>query len=279
MAVIRTTIAIEDKNFYEHGGFSLSSYARAILTNIQLADPTAFGGSTITQQLVKNALLSQEKSFLRKFQELVLSVEIDRRFSKDQILELYLTSTYYGSGAYGVEDAAKTYFGKELADLTLAESTMLAGLPQAPSAYSPLDGDPELAGQRQRQVIRVMREQGYITEEEADATAAVELQYNPTPAEVRNNEAPHFVEYITNLLAEEYGEDKMIRGGYKVYTTLDASLQTTAQQTVQNRVAALQGTGANNGALVAIDPNNGELLAMVGSAVIAHWLLWQWGDR
>ena len=262
----QATIAIEDKNFYEHDGFSLQGYMRAIVTNIKLADPTAVGGSTITQQLVKNALLSQKKSFLRKFQELVLSIEIDRRFSKDQILELYLTSTYYGAGAYGVEEAAKIYFDKDLMDLTLAESTMLAGLPQAPSAYSPLDGDRELAGQRQRQVIRAMEAEGYITAEQAEQTAETELNYNTSGSQLRSNKAPHFVEYVTKLLANEYGEDTIVRAGYKVYTTLDINLQDTAQQTVTNRVAALSGAGANNGALVAIEPSTGQMLAMVGSA-------------
>lgn len=260
------TIAIEDRNFYNHSGFSLQGYIRAFFTNIRERDLTAAGGSTITQQLVKNALLTQDQTYLRKFQELILSIEIDRRYSKEQILELYLTSTYYGAGAYGVEEASSIYFDKPMSELTLPEMAMLAGLPQAPSAYSPLDGNEELGLQRQRQVLRAMAKEGYITEEEADKAAEVELVYNANPSVLLDNKAPHFVEYVSQKLADEYGEDRMVRSGFKVYTTLDIGLQTTAQDAIRNQVAALQGTGANNGALVAIDPASGELLAMVGSA-------------
>lgn len=263
------TIAIEDKNFYNEGGFSFQGIGRAIYYNFVNHDITAAGGSTITQQLVKNALLTQQKSFLRKFQELVLSIEIDRRFTKDQVLQLYLTSNYYGSGAYGVKDAAQTYFDKPLNQLDLAQSAMIAGLPQAPSAYSPLDGSQTLAKQRQAQVLRSMQQQGYITADQQQAAAAEELTYgsssNTTAA---STEAPQFVDYLKGILAKQYGEDEMNRSGFKIYTTLDSSLQNTAQKSMATRVASLEkrNSGANNGALVAIDPNSGQMLAMVGSA-------------
>lgn len=261
------TIAIEDKDFYQHGGFSLSSIGRAILTNIKLGDINGVGGSTITQQLVKNALLTQKKSYIRKFQELVLSIEIDRRYSKDQILQLYLTSTYYGSGAFGVKEAAQVYFNKPLQQLDLAQSAMIAGLPQAPSAYSPLDGSQELAEQRQAQVIRVMREQGYITQSQHDTALSETLHYaSGNQAGNAGLEAPHFVEYVRSLLVKEYGEDTMTRSGFKIYTTLDSDLQAKAQSVMARRVASLSRAGANNGALVAVEPDTGQILSMVGSA-------------
>jgi penicillin-binding protein 1C len=260
------TVAIEDKDFYKHGGFSFQSIIRAVLSDLRLGNATAYGGSTITQQLVKNALLSQQKSYIRKFQELVLSIEIDRRYSKDQILELYLTSTYYGSNAYGVQEAAQTYFGKPLEKLTIAESAMIAGLPQAPSAYSPLDGDRALGERRHVLVLEAMQKQYYISATELQAAEAQKLIYSASSAQSTNAIAPHLVEYLRSQLASTYGEDTINRSGYKIYTTLDRSLQTASQATVTKRVAALKGTGANNGALVAIDPKTGELLSMVGSA-------------
>lgn len=264
--VSNATVAIEDKDFYNHGGFSLESIFRSIWYNIKVGDASAFGGSTITQQLVKNALLTQDKNLMRKYQELVLSIEIDRRYSKDQILELYLTSNYYGAGAYGVEEAAHTYFGKSAADLSIAEAAMIAGLPQAPSAYSPYDGSRELAGQRQRQVLRAMEAQGYITKAELDQAINQDLAYDFHVNQSSATEAPHFVEYVTNQLIDKYGEDKIYRSGFKIYTTLDADLQTKAQQVVAKQVTNLAWSGANNGALVAIDPTNGHVMTMVGSA-------------
>ena len=260
------TIAIEDKDFYEHGGFSISSIFRAIWTNIQLGDPTAVGASTITQQLVKNALLTQKKTYIRKFQELVLSIEIDRRYSKEQILQLYFTSNYYGAGAYGVREAAEIYFNKPLDQLTIPESALIAGLPQAPSAYSPYDGSQELAKQRQRQVLRAMAEQGYITNEQLDQFIDQPLAYDFSAATESSLQAPHFVDYVRRYLAKEYGEDTITRSGFKVYTTLDSSLQSKAQATMARRIENLRSAGANNGALVAVEPDSGQILAMVGSA-------------
>jgi 1A family penicillin-binding protein len=262
----QATISIEDREFYDHGGFSPQSIGRAIITNLRLGDATAYGGSTITQQLVKNALLTQQKSYVRKFQELVLSIEIDRRYSKEQILELYLTSTYYGSGAYGISEAAETYFGKLAEELTIAEAAMLAGLPQAPSAYSPIDGDPEKGTQRQMMVLRALRDQGYITPDQFAKASEEKLVFTGATQRQASTQAPHFVAYLREQLAQKYGEDTITRSGFKIYTTLDAQLQSSAQTTVSKRIAALKGTGANNGALVALDPNTGHVLAMVGSA-------------
>lgn len=261
----QATIAIEDKDFYNHGGFSASSIGRAVLSNVTSGDINGVGGSTITQQLVKNALLTQKKSFIRKFQELVLAIEINRRYSKDQILQLYLTSTYYGSGAYGVNDAAQTYFNKSAKDLDVAQAAMIAGLPQAPSAYSPIDGDPELAKQRQAQVLKVMLKQGYIDQATYDQASVEKLTYNSSSS-LSSTSAPHFVEYVRSQLAKEYSEDEMTRSGFRIYTTLDTTLQNTAQSVMAKRIATLGKAGANNGALVAIDPATGQMLAMVGSA-------------
>jgi 1A family penicillin-binding protein len=260
------TIAIEDKDFYKHGGFSVSSIGRAILTDIALRDPNAVGASTITQQLVKNALLTQKKSYIRKFQELVLSIEIDRRYSKDQVLQLYFASNYYGSGANGVNDAAQVYFNTSLAKLDLAQCAMLAGLPQAPSAYSPIDGNVVLAKQRQEQVLKAMEAQQYITTAQHAAATAEVLHYGGGSALTVSTQAPQFVEYVRGLLAGQYGEDTMNRSGFKIYTTLDSTLQSTAQTVLAKRVATLKSAGANNGSLVAIDPSSGQILAMVGSA-------------
>jgi 1A family penicillin-binding protein len=260
------TIAIEDKDFYKHGGFSFTSIGRAILTNIKMGDPNGVGGSTITQQLVKNALLTQKKSYVRKFQELVLSIEIDRRYSKEQILQLYLTSTFYGSGAFGVREASQVYYNKPLAKLDLAQAAMLAGLPQAPSAYSPLDGSFELAKQRQAQVLRVMREQGYITTDQEQAAKVADLRLSSGSSAARSLQAPHFVQYVRSLLTERYGEDQMTRSGFKIYTTLDSALQNSAQSSMKRKIDSLRRAGANNGSLVAIGPGTGQVLAMVGSA-------------
>lgn len=264
--LIEATLAIEDRDFYKHPGFSIQSIVRSVRNNIRLGDSRAYGGSTITQQLVKNALLSQEKSYFRKFQELVLSIEIDRRYSKDQILELYLTSTFYGSNAYGIEEAAQTYFNTSAKKLSLAQAAMLAGLPQAPSAYSPLDGSQELAGQRQRQVLRAMVATQHITQAEMDQAAATTLTYNTNARRDQASQAPHFVQYVINQLTTKYGEDKIYRQGYRVYTTLDIGLQEQAQKTVKSQVTRLASAGANNGALVAIEPSTGNMLSMVGSA-------------
>ncbi len=253
------TIAIEDKHFYQHHGFDPLGIVRAVRNIILHGDLQ--GGSTITQQLVKNALLTQERTIIRKIKEFVLALQIEARFTKDEILQMYLNESAYGGQAVGVEAAAEMYFGKSVSDLTLAEAAMLAGLPAAPSRFSPRR-DPEVAKWRQAQVLRRMVEDGYITQEEADAAAAEELYYTPEGAGIK---APHFVMYVRELLAARYGEGMVEHGGLRVTTTLDLGLHNQLQQVVTEQVSSFAPYKVSNGALVALNPKTGEVLSMVGS--------------
>lgn len=258
-------VAIEDKDFYKHGGFSLDAIFRSIYANVASGDPTKYGASTITQQLVKNAILDSNKNFLRKYQELVLSVEVARRYSKDDILEMYLNSVYYGAGAYGIDNAAHTYFNEDVSKLDLAQSAMLAGIVNAPSALSPTaGGDPDAAKARQEVVLKDMQAQGYIPDAQEKTAAAEVLHYQPYTQDVGS--APHFSLWVLQLLDDKYGEDYVGRAGLRVKTTLDSDLQDQAQKIVAARVKTLAHDHVTNGALVAIDPVKGEVLAMVGSA-------------
>lgn len=256
-------VAIEDRDFYEHSGFSLEGIGRALLTNIR-EEEIAQGGSTITQQLVKNTLLTPDRNLLRKYQELILALEIERRYSKEEILEMYLNTVYFGEGAYGVQNAAKAYFSKNASELTLPESALLAGILPAPSAYSPLSGSESAALRRQALVLQQMQEQGYITEEEYQKAENAELTYNPTPQEI-NEQAPHFALMVIDELSEEYGEQRVARSGFTVKTTLDLDKQEYAEQAVANQVQRLGGNSVTNGAAVAMDPETGEIIALVGS--------------
>lgn len=257
--VKESTIAIEDQDFYRHYGFSLTGITRAaykIIFRQQLE-----GGSTLTQQLVKNALLTPERTIRRKIREFTLSMVVEALYSKDQILEMYLNQIPYGGTAYGVEAASELYFGKSAKDLSLAESAFLAGLPAAPSRYSPFGARPELAEQRQQTVLRRMVEEGYITKEEEEAAKEEELQF----AEREAPKAPHFALWIKEQLAEEYGERVVEQGGLRVTTTLDLELQEFAQQAVATEVAELSQYNVGNGAALVTRPMTGEILAMVGS--------------
>lgn len=258
-------VAIEDKDFYNHGGFSFDSILRSVYANIAAGDATRYGASTITQQLVKNAILDSNKNFLRKYQELVLSIEVARRYSKDDILEMYLNSVYYGAGAYGIDNAAHIYFNEDVTKLDLAQSAMLAGIVNAPSALSPTaGGDADAAKSRQELVLKDMHDQGYITSAEETKAQAEVLHYQPYTQDVGT--APHFSLWVLQLLNDKYGEDYVGRAGLRVKTTLDSDLQAAAQKAVADRVKALARNHVTNGALVSIDPIKGEVLAMVGSA-------------
>jgi 1A family penicillin-binding protein len=258
-------VAIEDKDFYNHGGFSLDAIARSLLADFTSGDPTKYGASTITQQLVKNAILSNNKNIFRKYQELVLSVEVARRYSKDDILEMYLNSVYYGAGAYGVDNAAKIYFNEDASKLDLAQSAMLAAIVNAPSALSPTaGGDADAAKVRQELVLKDMASQGYITQDQANLADKEVLRYQPYTQDVGS--APHFSLWVLDLLNKQYGEDYVGRAGLRVKTTLDSDLQSAAQKIVTARVKALARNHVTNGSLVALDPVKGEVLAMVGSA-------------
>lgn len=261
----KALISAEDKNFYKHGGFSIISILGALYANLLSGNATAYGGSTLTQQLAKNTLLSDNQTILRKYQELTVALAIERNYSKDEILDLYLNSVYYGEGAFGIGAAAKAYFGKSAADLTLAESTMLIGVLPAPSAYSPITGNPKYAKERQATVLSRMVDNGVITQEEADAAKAEELAYVPQE-ESTNSTAPHFAEMVLRELYDKYGEERVTRSGFRVTTTLDTTLQKAASQAVDNQIGFIQRNGGSNAAVVAIDPRSGEVRALVGSA-------------
>lgn len=257
--VIDATIAIEDKDFYKHYGVSFSGILRAAYNTV--FKQKLQGGSTLTQQLVKNALLTPERTIRRKARELVLTMIVEGVYSKDQILEMYLNQIPYGGTAYGIEAASELYFGKQTQDLSLAEAALLAGLPQAPSRYSPFGSRPENAKERQATVLRRMVEDGYITKEEADKAKEEELKY----AKVDAPKAPHFALWIKEQLAEEYGERMVEQGGLRVTTTLDLDLQEFSQNVVATEVARLKNYDVGNGIALVTRPKTGEILAMVGS--------------
>jgi len=258
--VRNATVAIEDKNFYKHGGFSLWAIFRTAVTNV-LRNQKA-GGSTLTQQLVKNAILTNEKSYVRKIKELILAYQMEKRFSKDEILQMYLNEIPYGSTAYGVESASQRYFGKRIQDVNLAEAAILAALPQAPSRYSPYGPNRELLISRQKYVLDVMAEQGYISKDEAEAAKKTELVFTK-PKE--NIIAPHFVMYLKDVLSEKYGEKTVEQGGLKIISTIDIEKQRAAEEAIAERAEKNEKYQASNAALVSIDPKTGQILAMVGS--------------
>jgi 1A family penicillin-binding protein len=258
----QATISIEDKNFYKHSGFDPLGMIRG-LTRI-FTRGYAQGGSTLTQQLVKNVLLTSERSLWRKVKEFVLAVQIERKYSKDQILQMYLNEAPYGGTAWGVESASEIYFGKKVADLTLIESAILAGLPQRPSYYSPYSSEPKAYVQRTKDVLRRMREDGYITkDQEQDAGSQLEgVEFKPRGSDFK---APHFVQYVQKILVERYGEAAIDAGGLQVTTTLDLELQDAAQEIVAEEIAKVEKQHITNGASVVVNPQTGEILAMVGS--------------
>ncbi len=251
-------IASEDKDFYKHGGFNAFSIGRALFTRTG-------GGSTITQQLVKNTLLSDQRSFMRKYQELFMAIAVEQNYSKDQILDMYLNSVYFGENAFGVEDAAKAYFNKSPKELTLAESTMLVGLLPAPSAYSPISGNKDYAKQRQTTVLSRMVTNGFITEDQKKAALAEELHYG-TGAQNANTKAPHFVEMVINQLSETYGYETVMRSGYQVQTSLDLDVQDKLEASVAAGMPHINAMSGTNASAVVIDATTGEIRALVGSA-------------
>jgi 1A family penicillin-binding protein len=259
----QAVIAVEDKNFYDHPGFSPTAIVRAFIENIR-EERIAQGGSTITQQLVKNVLLTPDKNLLRKYQEVVLALEIDRRFTKDEILEMYLNSVYLGEGALGFEDAANTYFNKPASQLTLAESALLTAILPAPSALSPISGNAERAFERQKVVLSLMQQQGYITPAQRQQAEQEDVRFTPT-RDTLNLIAPHFALMVKEELIKKYGENRVARSGFTVRTTLDITKQDFAENTVNNHVSNLARNKATNGAAVAIDPKTGEIIALVGS--------------
>ncbi len=257
----QASVAIEDKKFYQHGGFDPMGILRALIVN-KTRGELAQGGSTITQQLMKKAFLTGEKSYDRKIKEIVLAMITEARYSKDQILEMYLNYISYGGTAVGIGSAAETYFGKKATELTLAEASLLAGLPQAPSRYSPFASDTTAAKKRQAEVLKNMVELKFITQTQADEALAQELVYAQKRIELK---APHFVFYIRDQLIEQFGKEKVFKGGLKVITTLDLPLQEATQATISSEITTLEKLKVGNGAALTIKPNTGEILAMVGS--------------
>ena len=263
----QAVVAIEDKDFYNHQGFDMMTIVR-IPYNI-LFKQRVIGGSTLTQQLVKNALLTNERSVVRKFKELVLSMQIERTFTKEEILEMYLNEAPYGGTAWGIGTASELYFNKPVNELTLVESAILAGLPQRPSAYSPYTGKTDDDGEplwkvRAKGVLRRMREDEYITEA-AYTQALGDLDLVEFDRGTIDIQAPHFVFYVRDVLEEMYGEDAINASGFKVTTSLDLELQEKAQEIVKTEVEKVEDLKISNGAALVMDPRNGEILSMVGS--------------
>jgi 1A family penicillin-binding protein len=266
--LIQATIATEDSRFYENPGFDPVAIGRAIMQAAQEGEAVS-GASTITQQLVRAVLLDEEertdRTLRRKVREIILAAEMANTYDKDLILELYLNEIYYGNLAYGIEAAAQTYFNKSARDLTLAEASMLAGLPQAPAWWDPYTA-PDKALGRQTEVLNLMLAEGYITREEALAAQneAVSFVYNLTPPE-RVLKNPHFVFTVLQQAEALLGAQAIYRGGLRIHTTLDATAQQLAETTITNAQAAVNSAGANNAALVTLHPATGEILALVGS--------------
>jgi len=256
------TVAVEDKDFYKHKGLSTTGILRAVFQifvfhNLQ-------GGSTLTQQLVKNVLLTNERTLPRKMKEAILSIQIERKYNKDEILQMYLNEAPYGGTAVGVESAAKQYFDKKAKDLTVAECAILAGLPQSPSLYSPFGNDAKAYVARTQHVLRRMRDDGYITpQQEVDINKQITTMKFASGDS--NLKAPHFVSYVKDQLIEKFGQKVVDAGGLKVTTTLDLKLQDTAQTIVKEEIDKLKKLNVSNGAAVVLNPKTGEILAMVGS--------------
>ncbi len=256
----RAVMAIEDNRFYQHNGVDIKGTARAFLSNVKGEDVQ--GGSTLTQQLVKNMFLTTERSYKRKLAEAMLAMRVEKHYSKNKILEMYLNQVYWGNQAYGIEKAARRYFKRPASELTIAQSALLAGLLSSPEGRSPFTR-PQAARQRQLEVLRKMREHGYISKDQYTDAANETISLNSR--EVKASKYPYFVTFVIQQLVEEYGEDVVRRGGLRVYTTLDPEAQEAAEKILTEKVKKLpQYTNVDSGALVAIDVKTAEIMAMVG---------------
>jgi len=254
------TLAAEDAEFYSHPGFSVKGITRAVIKNV--SEGKLSGGSTITQQLVKNALLTSEKTLRRKIREIVLSVWTEMKFTKDEILEMYLNEVAYGGTAYGIQEASRTYFNKDVKDLDLAEAALIAGLPKSPTKYSPFGTNPELAFERQKEVLKLMKINGYITKEQEKRVLNEKITFAPNRIDIK---APHFVMFVRQELENLYGKEYVEKGGLNVTTTLDYHIQRMAEEVVKQEINKLKRLNVTNGAVVVLDAKTGEILAMVGS--------------
>jgi len=262
--VKNATIAIEDSGFYSHHGVSPTGILRGFLNPLLNRGEHIQGGSTITQQLVKNTLLTSERTLGRKIKEAILAIKLETAYSKDEILNMYLNQIPYGSNAYGVEAAAETFFGRHASDLTLAESAYLAALPKATYYYSPYGNHRDELEQRKNIVLSRMRELGFIDDGEMASAKSEVVQF--LPQEEHGIRAPHFVMYVIDQLNNEFGEEFLRQNGLTVITSLDMQLQTSAEETIKSYAPSIEKNyNAHNAGLVAIDPQTGQVLAMVGS--------------
>ena len=259
-------VAIEDARFYEHRGVDAKAILRALVADIRHLE-MAQGGSTITQQLARNAFLTQDKTFARKFSEAIWAVQIERKYTKDEILEKYLNQIYFGHGAYGIEAASQLYFNKPASQLKLQEAALLAGLPKSPYYYSP-HVDKQAALRRRNTVLAEMAEAGYITQEEKTEAQSSPIEVVPLKDQHKKVNAPYFSDYVLNYLLEQYDQSIVFGGGLKVYTTLDLSWQQAAEDALLKNLPSgpVDGNGLKQpqGALVALDPRTGAIRAMVG---------------
>jgi len=272
------TLAAEDADFYKHGAIDMRGIGRAVYLNWQSSDKPGMaklvglfsegnysqGGSTITQQLVKNIYLTDEKSFDRKIKEAVFAYKLEGKYSKDKILELYLNEIYYGEQALGISNAAHIYFNKDISELSLAEASMLAGLPQAPTYYSPINGDESAAKKRQEYVLQKMYLSKMITLEVAKEAANAPLDYYGK--DLSTNKYPYFSQFVKDELTSKLGTENVENAGLKVYTSLDSTKQTVAETRMTENLKKLAYRGASNAAVVIADVQNNSILAMVGGA-------------
>lgn len=263
-------IASEDKDFYKHSGFSVFSTLRAVYGYV-VSGGGSFGGSTITQQLAKITVLSSNRSFLRQYQAFSIAVAIENTYTKDQILDMYLNSVYFGENSFGIQDAAKAYFGTTPDKLDLAQAAMLIGVLPAPSVYSPITGNAQYAKERQSTVLGRMVTNGYITAADKKAAEAEQLAYQPPQSPINDSIAPHYAEMVLDELYAKYGEEEVTRSGYQVITTLDANVQGQLQSAVNANMPTIKRNGGSNAAAVAIDPTTGEVRGLIGS--------YDWSDK
>ncbi len=259
---INALLTAEDRRFYSHFGIDIKGIARSFVMNFQTGRTVA-GGSTISQQFVRSAFLTTEKKVMRKMREIVLTIELERRYSKNEILEFYLNQVPFGSNIYGIESAANMYFNKTAKELSLAESAVLVSLLPAPSYFSPYGENVDILLSRKNRLLDSMIEEGFITKNKAEEAKKEEVVFYKSPDYIK---APHFVFNVKNSLEEKYGEDFIKEKGLKIYTTIDYDIQKELERIVKEKVKENYRYNAYNAAVVVIDPNNGEVLAMVGSA-------------
>ena len=257
----KAVIVAEDANFYQHQGIDLKAIGRAILIDLKLKEPL-YGGSTIPQQLIRSSFLTREKTIKRKFREIILTLELERRYSKEQILEWYLNQIPFGQNCYGVEAASQTYFKKSVSDISLSEAVILAALIKSPSYLSPYEEHKDELLKRKDYLIKRMVQNNYLKKEEAEIAKEEEVKFEKILNPIK---APHFTLYVKEYLENIYGRDFLEREGLKIYTTLDWQIQKLAQDVLEKGIENNKPYKAFNGALVVIDPKTGEILAMVGS--------------